>query len=115
MSSNLFQKSDFTFPPVFWNQKSEADSSSHFNNTHSVQTKSFRQVLHLALPVGSFSKYSQTVLLCCLRDKLLSKDVNCPDLEIIKFCQDFFHSLLLLVLSNITSFKRTLCQVENTT
>ena len=34
-SSNLFQKSDFTFPHVLWNQNFEPVSSSHFNITHS--------------------------------------------------------------------------------
>ena len=34
-SSNLFQKSDFTFLHVFWIQNFEPDSSSNSNNTHS--------------------------------------------------------------------------------
>ena len=34
-SSNLFWKSAFTFPQVFWNQNSQPVSSGHFNITHS--------------------------------------------------------------------------------
>ena len=35
LSSNLFKKSVFTFPHVFWNQNFEPVSSSLFNITHS--------------------------------------------------------------------------------
>ena len=34
LTSNLFLKSDFTFPHVFWNQNFEPVSSSHFDITH---------------------------------------------------------------------------------
>ena len=35
MSHSDFQRSDFTFPPVFWNQNFKVVSSGHLNSTHS--------------------------------------------------------------------------------